>query len=367
MHLLIKHFKHLNTANLSIKLVLIALCLSSFSTACGKRKPPLPPSERVTQKVELSGFQRGSQVRLSWSMPAKNAKAGSLLNIKRVDIYRLAEILTTSQTLDEEDFTSRSTVIASVQLNENDFARKTLSYLDTLDFAGQSVRLRYAIRFVNSEGQRAAFSNFLLVEPTAKVANNPTNLNLLSYQDFVKLVWKSPETNIDTSKPANIIGFNIYRALPKDETAKLLNETPVQPSEYNDTTFVFGTSYKYFVRTVSLGANAQAIESVESTIIEITPKDTFAPSFPTAITLAASPTSISIFFASNPETDVVGYKIYRSVDEKNWSLLNEKLIETTTFQDNSVESGKTYFYYIVAVDKFRNESEKSEIVKEIVP
>jgi hypothetical protein len=367
MHLLIKHFKHLNTSALSVKLLLTALSLSIFFTACGKRKPPLPPTERVTQKVELTGFQRGNKIRLGWEMPAKNAKDGNLSNIKRVDIYRLAETLTTSKTLDEEDFTSQSTLIASVPLSDNDFARKTLSYFDTLDFAGQNVRLRYAIRFVNSEGQRAGFSNFFLIEPTAKVANNPSDLELRGFQDFIELVWRLPETNIDTSKPANITGFNIYRASAKDESAKLLNETPAKESKFNDSTFVFGTTYKYFVRTVSLGANAEAIESSESTIVEITPKDTFIPSSPSAITLAASPTSISIFFASNPESDVVGYKIYRSTDEKNWSLLNKKLIETTTFQDTKVESGKTYFYYIVAVDKFGNESEKSEIVNEIVP
>ncbi len=367
MQLLIKHFKQLNSLPLSTKSVLIALCLSTLLIGCGKRKPPLPPIERVVQKVELSGFQRGNQVRLGWTMPNRNAPNGSLLNIKRADIYRLAEPLTVSQTLSEEEFSSRSTLIASVNLNDNDFGRKTLNYFDSLDFAGQNVRLRYAIRFVNSEGQKAAFSNFLMIEPTAKVAKNPTDLKIIYTQDETNITWKLPTENIDSSKPVNIVGFNIYRGSTKDVTAKLLNETPIIENIFADKTFEFGNNYKYFVRTVSLGANAETIESKESEIVEITPKDTFAPSSPSAITLAASPTSISIFFASNPETDVIGYKIYRSIDEKSWSLLNEKLLENTTFQDTKVEGGKTYFYYIVAVDKFGNESEKSEIVNEIVP
>ena len=41
--------------------------------SCGKRKPPLPPKERVLQNVEITGFQRGNQVILSWKMPARNA------------------------------------------------------------------------------------------------------------------------------------------------------------------------------------------------------------------------------------------------------------------------------------------------------
>jgi fibronectin type 3 domain-containing protein len=86
-----------------------------------------------------------------------------------------------------------------------------------------------------------------------------------------------------------------------------------------------------------------------------------------AITLAASPTTISIFFVANPEKDVVGYKIFRSLDQQSWQNLTPELLKTTTFQDSKVESGKTYFYYLIAVDRFGNESEKSEIVSETVP
>ena len=42
-------------------LALLALVLLS-SLSCGKRKPPVPPKERVSQRVELSGYQRGDQV-----------------------------------------------------------------------------------------------------------------------------------------------------------------------------------------------------------------------------------------------------------------------------------------------------------------
>src|SRR5687767_5282395 len=124
--------------------------------SCGKRKPPLPPTERVAQRVELTGFQRGSQVILSWKMPEKNAAAGSVLHISRVDIYRLAEPLTSPATMTEEEFASRSTLVATLNIRDTDF-NKSLNHTDTLDFAGQAARLRYALRFVNRAGQKAAF------------------------------------------------------------------------------------------------------------------------------------------------------------------------------------------------------------------
>ncbi len=350
-----------------IILFLSALSLSVFFSGCGKRKPPLPPFEKVSQKVEISGFQRGNQIRLSWTMPNRNAPNGSILNIARADVYRLAENINSPENLTEEEFANRSTLITSLLITDADFARKTLNYFDTLQFAGQNIRLRYAVRFVNDSGSKAAFSNFLLIEPIAKIANFPALSQVKVTQDEILLSWQSPETNIDGSKPANILGYNVYRAAKVETTAKLVNQTPITTNDFADKNFEFRTDYKYFVRTVSLGANAEPVESLESNIVEITPKDTFPPSSPTAITIAASPNSISVFFVANVEKDVAGYKVFRSNDKVDWQLLNTKLLETNTFQDTKVENGKTYFYYLIAVDKFGNESEKSEVVSEIVP
>jgi hypothetical protein len=359
-------FKQAVKQNNRIMLLIIAFSLSVF-IACGKRKPPLPPVEKVPQKVTISGFQRGNQVRLSWTMPTRNAPNGSILNIARADVYRLAENINSPENLTEEEFANRSTLITSIAITDADFAKKTLGYFDTLQFAGQNIRLRYAVRFVNDSGSKAAFSNFLLIEPIAKVANFPALSGVKVSQDAITLNWTSPETNIDGSKPANIIGYNVYRAGKTETTAKLVNQTPITVNEFADESFEFEIQYKYFVRTISLGTNAEPIESQESNIVEITPKDTFPPSSPTAITIAASPNSIAIFFVANLEKDIAGYKIYRSNDKVTWQLMTDKLLETNTFQDTKVESGKTYFYYLIAVDKFGNESEKSEIVSEVVP
>ena len=59
---------------ISRRLFTFTFCLLTFvfmHSACGKRRPPLPPVERVPQRTELlSGVQRGNQVILSWPAPA---------------------------------------------------------------------------------------------------------------------------------------------------------------------------------------------------------------------------------------------------------------------------------------------------------
>lgn len=342
-----------------------------MSLSCGKRKPPLPPLERVTQRVETNGFQRGNQVILSWKMPARNASDGSVLNISRADIYRLAEPLGSPLSLSEDEFASRSVLIAAVPVKDTDFGLNTMTHIDSLEFAAQPVRLRYAVRFVNASGQKAAFSNFFLLEPAAKVAARPTSLSTELSQEAVKLSWQAPTANVDGSTPANVVGFNIYRSASDKEAGKLLNQTPVSGTTFADEFFEFDKEYFYFLRAVSAGTVGGPVESAESNIVRILPKDAFPPSPPAAITLAATPTTISIFFATNPEKDVVGYKIFRSIDaeieKSKWMLLTPELLATNTFQDTAVEAGKTYYYYLTATDKFGNVSELSVVVSETVP
>jgi hypothetical protein len=370
--MLIKHFKtcliNMRFRRYALLLLYAFMLLSLLS--CGKRTPPLPPVERVPQRVQISGIQSGNRILLQWQMPARNASDGSILNISRVEVYRLAEPLGSPISLSEEEFASRATMMQAFPVSDADFALKKMTYTDPLQFAGQAVRLRYSIRFSNASGQKAAFSNYLLIEPTARVANAPQAMKASVSQESVFLTWSAPGANIDGTKPANILGYNIYRTRDGESSA-LLNKSPVTENEFSDLFFEFERKYGYVVRTVSLGANGEPIESLDSEALSVTPKDTFPPSAPASITIAAAPGTLSIFFAVNPERDVVGYTIYRSEDgstpKKSWKKLNDSLLTANTYQDKNVTQGRTYFYYITATDKFGNVSDESEIVSEVAP
>jgi hypothetical protein len=152
----------------SLHLLLAVACfvIAAASVGCGKRRPPLPPIERVQQRTELlSGAQQGNEVILSWPAPSRNAADSSVQSIRRIDVYRLAERPGAPLALTEEEFAARSTLVGSVTYEQLQTAGDTLTYRDALELAGQPTRLRYAIRYVNASGQRAAFSNFLTIEP----------------------------------------------------------------------------------------------------------------------------------------------------------------------------------------------------------
>jgi len=367
--------RHINQRGVITVTTGFILCYTVFAfLACGKRRPPLPPVERVPQRTELlSGIQRGNQVILNWPAPLRNAAANDVENINRIDVYRLAEPVSAPLPLTEEEFETRSTLIGSVPVDVIRRSKNSLSYVDNLTL-GQPVRLRYAIRYVNAQDQRAAFSNFLLVEPAARVSLPPTLAEVSNpNQNALVVRWQTPPANVDGSTPVNLLGYNLYRTNgAQNEPAQTpLNAEPLTQTEYVDGNFAFGTTYTYVVRAVSLGTGGASVESLNSNSLNITPRDIFPPAAPTGLTIAPATGRLSLFFAANPERDVIGYHIYRSnnpdLPKKNWTRLTRTPLNRTTYTDETVETGKKYFYYLTAVDNAGNESEPSETAAETVP
>lgn len=357
-------------------MALVALLAMITFAGCGKRRPPMPPVERVQQRTELlSGVQRGNQVILSWPAPLRNAPDKSVQSIRRIDVYRLAESPTAPLPLTEEEFAARSTLVGSVTYDEIQNAVGTLTYTDTLGLAGEPARLRYAIRYVNASGQRAAFSNFLLIEPSARIAQPPTLVATGKEINETSIIigWQPPTANIDGSTPVNLLGYNVYRT---DESQTERSQTPINSAlisgtQYVDQNFAFGENYTYVVRSVSLGTEGAQVESLNSNTLNVSPRDVFAPSPPAEITIAPALDRLSIFFPGNPEPDIAGYTVYRSTDpdlpKERWTKLTPTLLTRTTFQDENVESGKRYYYYLTATDQAGNVSQPSEVVSEAVP
>lgn len=354
-------------------MLLLGLAALSMAPTCGKRRPPLPPVERIPQRTELlSGVQRGNQVILNWPAPRRNAGPGSVQSIRRIDVYRVAEKPNAPLPMTEEEFGARATMIGSVTYDEIKHGSDNLTYTDTLDLAGEPSRLRYAVRYVNASGQRAAFSNFLLIEPAARIAEPPGNVRAELSETAVNVKWDPPKQNIDGSTPVNLLGYNVYRVTASQTE---IGQTPINQGlittpMYQDRTFRFGEKYTYVVRTVSLGTLARQVESLNSNSVEVAPVDIYPPSAPTGVSIAPAPGRLALFFAANPEADVAGYLIYRSTDPnapKPWTLLTQALLTRTTFTDENVDPGKVYYYYIVAVDAVGNKSAPSEVVSETAP
>lgn len=355
-------------------MLLIGLCALSLAPTCGKRRPPLPPIERIPQRTEaLTGIQRGNEITLMWPAPLRNAGEGSVQSIRRVDVYRVAEKLDAPLPMTEDQFEARATLIGSVSYEDIKNGGATLTYTDRLELASDAARLRYAIRYVNSAGQPAAFSNFFLTTPAFKVAAPPTITKTEKQETANVLIWEAPNANMDGSTPVNLLGYNVYRILKSQPETDLkpLNADPVTALRYEDRRFKFGELYTYFVRAVSLGTEGKPVESLNSNQIKLLQDDKYPPAAPDLANPISLPGRIALFWTANSELDVAGYYLYRSTDpnlpKDKWSKLTPQLYARTTFTDENVETGKTYYYYVVAVDSAENVSPPSKVVSETVP
>ncbi len=360
---------------LTFCLLIFAFCLLlSVLSGCGKIGEPLPPIPRAPLIVnELNVTQQGSRLLLSFPL----VRPPRAERLERIDIFRLIEPESAPPGLTEEEFAARATVISTIPGEQVKPGSSTITHQDPLDLRQQAkgLRYRYAVRLFNRDGRGADFSNYAIITPLTELAAAPMRPTSALTQTEIVITWAPPETNENGTSPANIAGYNLYRKTG-DNVAKL-NAQPLTVTRFVDKAFQFGVAYEYFVRCLSAQLPApsntklnETIEGNASEALVFTPKDTFAPTAPTSITIASINAQVSLFWPSNPEADLAGYNIYRSEDEAattdKWIKLNARLHAPTTFRDDRVQVGKRYFYQITAVDTAGNESTRSETKSETV-
>jgi len=129
----------------------------------------------------------------------------------------------------------------------------------------------------------------------------------------------------------------------------------------------------YSVRSV-VQYPGEALESANSNLAEVTPRDTFPPGAPQGLLVVLvlrqgeTAAHLELSWAINPETDIAGYNVYRSDQaDSPGNRLNTELLRTPAFRDMNVLPGHRYFYSVTAVDHAGNESPISAVVSGGVP
>jgi endoglucanase len=138
---------------------------------------------------------------------------------------------------------------------------------------------------------------------------------------------------------------------------------------YRDTLFDFGKTYAYIVRSVIPIAGAE-VESADSLPAVVTPRDIFPPAAPQGLIAAVLPgaaagsTLVDLSWSINLETDLAGYRVYRSEQPgTRGQLVTSDLLPVSSYRDTSVVVGHQYWYCVTAVDRAGNESEASASVE----
>ena len=153
--------------------------------------------------------------------------------------------------------------------------------------------------------------------------------------------------HLSWSVPANggsaITVYRIYRSTSSG-TESFLVAPAGTGTTFDDNTVVNGTTYWYQVSAVN-----SAGEGLRSAEQSVTP-----PTVPAAPVLTATAGSGSVHLSwsvpANGGSAITGYRVYRSTSSGTESFLVAPVGTGTTFDDNTVVNGTTYWYQVSAVN-----------------
>jgi fibronectin type 3 domain-containing protein len=126
------------------------------------------------------------------------------------------------------------------------------------------------------------------------------------------------------------------------------------------------------VLTVVGDENPTVVEGDDSPAQRVFANDVYPPAVPSGLQAVFSgpgqPLFVDLLWAPGTDADLAGYNIYRREQGGGEAVkLNSQLVSTPAYRDASVESGKTYWYSVSAVDLRGNESARSPEASEQIP
>jgi len=365
--------------------LVLACCVLACVSAIGCAAPGDPTTRHpvVPMSVtDLSARQFGNALSLSFTFPSRSTDHESLAEHPSIEIYR-AELppggVPLKQTTWRLAYTIPSEQVDQYLKGQRFEFRDPLTADELSRVPGSSTAYKVRARAVRAHA--SADSNVVMSrvypapEPPRDVHVEVTELALI-------VRWTAAVPPPGTSS----VRYRIYRGVAEpgetnvsQDVSKAKLKSPLElqgtssETNFRDVHFEFGTPFVYIVRSVAQ-YGADSVESADSTLTLITPRDIFPPATPTGVEIAAIPASqqvpayVDLSWAISTEEDLAGYFVYRSDREDTpGERINAEILPSPAFRDISVQPGKRYYYRVSALDRAGNESPMSSAVVADVP
>ena len=350
-----------------------------ISAGCGAPGEPVPPSPPVPAVVkDLTAHQAGDGVELTFTLPSSSISGERLPASPAVEILRGA--VKPDGSADSKSFRVVYTIPGALVGNYETDGR--ISFIDPIapeeTKAHPGAAIAYAVRTRASQKRASADSNVV----TARVYPVPAPIASVEArvtESGVELTWTEPSGTSGGGPINTITSFRIYRAeihppasaSPPQEPSRGKGEShatllaATEPNSYRDTSVVFDHTYVYTVRSI-IQVEGKELESSDSQPVTVTPRDIFPPAAPQGLVAALLPGAtpgavlVDLSWSINLETDLAGYRVYRSEQEGvRGQLITSDLLPTPAVRDTTVEPGHRYWYTVTAIDRAGNESAPS--------
>ena len=365
--------------------VILSVC--PFVAGCGAPGEPAPPMPPIPVAVsDLSARQVGNSVLLTFTPPNKTTLGERLTEVPTMEVLRGS--LGEDGRPEPKSFRVVDTVPGAVlsgylqqgtaQFPEPISAEEMRS--NPVESVAYRIRTRVSERKVSADSNEVTVNLHPVPEAIgaveAKVAENG-----------IQLKWRAPSSNSLGEPISAVKEYHVYRGELEPEPAggatkdlrqakwrlPLLQLAATTVPEYEDRGFDYGKTYAYVVRS-AVPAGGELLESGDSKAAIVTPKDIFPPAPPQSVVaavqrgLGADSYVVDLSWGINVETDLAGYRVYRSESEgTRGERLTPDLLLTPAYRDTSVEGGHRYWYSVTAVDRAGNESAPSQAAAAEIP
>jgi fibronectin type 3 domain-containing protein len=241
---------------------------------------------------------------------------------------------------DETDFSFydvyRSTENGSGYVKINPVPVFNSEYTDILIYGGGTVY--YAVKATDVGSLISGFSDAAIADVSNAPPSAPTGLVASGFGEYIELSWDaSIETDVTAYKV--FCGTSPGGPYPFD-----LTPAPISLTEYTHSPVYGGGTYYYVIKAVDSGD----LLSENSDEASATATNA-APSPPGNLSAIGGAECIDVSWTPGPETDVIGWDIYRKPDGGSYSLI-ENSWGSSTYTDDQLYGGGTYFYRVRAVD-----------------
>jgi predicted small lipoprotein YifL len=336
--------------------------------ACGRKGPLAIPPGREPMAVEgLSAAQRGQTVLLKWANPVKAVSGRPLTDLEVVEIWVFDTGLPAGGRPSTSAEVEKKARLAGRIPKEKfgSFELRAGAPDSGMAFpfvfdpgpAGPK-RLAFAVRVIDSKKRASDFSAPAAVDIRA-CPKPPRSVGVRVFPDFLEVRWLAPDSNIDGTPLEDGSGYVVFR-YEGDGLPRKLTPSPLGGLTFEDRDYEFGKAYGYFVRAVAAGAD-HAVESGDSPVAEIVPRDVFPPAPPAGLAVVAGDGFVSLSWRPARERDLDGYRVWRKeAGGPAFGALGVGLVRENTFIDRSAAKGVSYIYAVSAVDRTGNEGSRSE-------
>jgi hypothetical protein len=363
----------------SVGLFYLLISIFLLTAGCGAPGEPQPPTPPVPQGIaDLTAKQAGDGVLLTFTMPGKSTLGERLQQVPTFEVLRGTVRL--DGTPDPKSFRVVDTVPGTLVARY--LQRGQVQFIDPVSPTDPQLRsgqpFVYRVRALFSPKRPSPDSKDVTLH-LYPVAERISSLDANVTEQGINLKWPAP-TRTSAAEPLSAVQeYHVYRGELDPAAADVAASDPLQAkwkspllqlgatatTDYRDSGFDYGKTYAYLVRSV-IGSPAGALESSDSPLAIVTPKDTFPPAAPQGIVAAIQQgttpgiVAVELSWSISVEPDLAGYRVYRSEQEgTRGALLTPELLPSPAYRDNSVQSGQRYWYTVTAMDRSGNESAPS--------